>query len=672
MRLESAERARGSRSQIDRLDASARGAIEIMTRRLRARGSLRLGALDASDVAALNAEVASLPASAGTIIDTAETGFRVVAVREQDPVPEDAEILDLWTDQPRLRYGAVPRPQGQLASRTLEIEMRVRVQGASGARRTLTRTVAVSRIAPYPYALYAQGTEAEFCSFTGGATLAGAVRVDGLAYFPACAATVTLIGSLEARDGIRNDNPRNRLLSEDGWLPIDTWSRAAAETGATSLLGGTQGRVRIPAAWGGTYQDRRAQDAALAGTGECTDRTLACGGNGTFAPGVVLQRTTTGPSTSAPITCGQAYGYGNACHAMVSAAVRYHPWPWVAALPARVAVADPTAPTRLWRGLLFDPRRERRCTATIAGNAFETHRCPSNTFGWALDLAALPPIAGGLLHVRAAAVDPPGRAAAGAQEALVIRRAEYLAGPLTIVSDLPVFIAGNLNTERHPAWRGPPPLMIDAPRITILPTEADLQLGLEAGAPGWASVWDLVPPAGASIPSAIPLVAATNVNLYAVLRTRVCGQVDGFYHGGTIDQAPATLGDWLGAEIRVIGAVELSQEQGLNAAQCQWLGSGFGSTADDSPWEPPGTRSILYDPRLQHPAFAPPGSFLPANLPPTGVPGATHRNPARQARATGGYGLLRITQAMGRRSPRPAVQLPAAAALPAAPPPIPR
>ena len=66
----------------------------------------------------------------------------------------------------------------------------------------------------------------------------------------------------------------------------------------------------------------------------------------------------------------------------------------------------------------------------------------------------------------------------------------------------------------------------------------------------------------------------------------------------------------------------------------------------------PGGRTIRYDPRLQHPGFVVPGSFLAANLPAGGVPGAAQRDAARQARATGGYGLLRITQATNRREPR--------------------
>ena len=672
MRLESAERGRGSRAQIDQLDAGARSAIEAMTERLRSRAALRLGAIDGADVAALNADVGSLPAQAGTSLDPTETGFRVVAVREQDVVPEDAEILDLWTDQPRIRYSAAPRPQGQTANRTIEVEMRVRMLGSAGTRRTLTRTVAISRIAPFPYALYSTGTQAEFCSLTGNATIGGAVRVDALAYFPSCPGAVTLIGSLDARDGIRNDDPRNQILSEDGSLPLETWTRAAAETGSSAFLAATGGRVRIPSASGGTYQDRRLQDASFAGTGECADRLAACAGNGYFAPSVTVQRTSVGPAATATVTCGRAYNFGPTCISGVSAALRYHPWPWIAPAPAGVAIADPSDPSRLWRGLLFDPRREGRCTATVAGNVYQTHRCPSNTFGWVLDLDALPAITGGLLHVRSASIDPPGRATAGAQEALVIRNGGRLNAPLAIVSDVPVFIIGSLNTERQATWRGPPPLMIDAPRITVLPAEADTQLGLGAGASGWASVWDQVAPMGSTVATSIPLVAATNTTLYAVLRTRVCARPGGIYQGGALDQGPNTLGDWLGVELRVVGAVEETEESGLTAAQCQWLGNGYGTTVDGSPWRAPASRTLLYDPRLQHPAFTIPGSFLPANVPPGGVTGAARRDPIRQERANGGYGILRLTQQTGRREPRAAVPFPATPQLPPPPPPLPR
>jgi hypothetical protein len=672
LNLEAAERARGARSGIQQLDAAGRGAIEVMAARLQARAELRLGAIDAGDVAALNADVGTLPADPATSLDPAGTGFRIVAVREQDWVPEDAEVLALWTDQPRVRYASAPRPQGQAAARTVEVEMRVRVLGPSGTRRTLTRTVALSRLPAFPYVLHARGSQAELCSLEGGATVAGAVRVDGVAFFPSCAGAVTLMGTLDARDGIRTDDARNGILSDDGWLPVQTWSRAVAETGATAFLAASGGRARIPPAAGGAYEDGRAQAGSLAGTGECGDREGACGGDGYFAPSVTLQRTLVGPSPAAAITCGQAYGFSASCRAAVSPALRYHPWPWTAPVPAGVALPDPSNPGRLWKGLLFDPRREPRCTATVAGNVYQTHRCPSNTFGWLVDLAALPPTAGGLLHVRAAAVDPAGRAAAGAQEALVIRGAERLAAPLTIVSELPVFVVGSLNTERQAAWRGPPPLMVDAPRITLLPNEADVQLGLAPGSIGWASVWDLVPPAGSTTRSALPLVAASNVTLYAVLRTRVCGRPGGVYQGGALDQAPAVVGDWSAAEVRVVGAVEQSEEAGLTAAQCQWWGSGYGTAADGSSWRVPGSRTLLYDPRLQHPGFVVPGSFLPANLPAGGVPGAALRDAGRQARATGGYGILRITQATGRREPRAAVPLAALPPLPPAPGALPR
>ncbi|MBB4635985.1 hypothetical protein [Longimicrobium terrae] len=666
LRLEAAERLRGAESAAAGLDAGGRGVIEAMTARLRARAALRLGALDEADVAALNADVASLAAPDGVTIDAAETGYRIVSVREEDQVPDDAELLDLWTDQPRDAYASAPRPQGQTASRTLEVEMRVRVRGAAGSRRTLTRAVAVSRIPAYPYALYSRGAP-ELCAGPGGATVSGAVRIDGLAYFPACAGPTTLIGTLDTRDGVRNDDPRNRFLTGDGSIPIESWSRLAAETGGTVLLASSGGRLRVPPAAGGTYEDGRQQEASFAGTGECADGPGACGGQGWFAPGASLQRTATGAAPGGAITCGQAYGFGGGCLAALGPAVRYHPWPWTAPVPAGVALPDPSTPGRLWKGLLFDPRREARCTATVGGHVYPTHRCPSNTFGWVLDLGALGPVEGGLVHVRAAAADPAGRRAAGAQEALVIRNAGRLAAPLTLVSEIPVFVVGSLNTEPHDAWRGPPPLMIDAPRITLVPAEADVQLGLGAGDLGWASVWDLVPPAGSTTPSALPLRSTRNATLYAVLRTRVCHRPGGDYQGGGLDQAPAVLGDWSEVEVRVAGAVEQSEDAGLSAAECRWWGAGYGAAADGSAWAPPAARTLLYDPRLGHPGFVVPGSFLPANLPSGGVPGAARRDEVRQARATGGYGVMRITRQTARRVPRPAVRAMQAALLPPSP-----
>jgi len=671
LNLEAAERTRGSRTQVSMLDAAGTNVIETMTERVRSSAALRLGALDAGDLAALNADLASLPVHPGTSLDLAETGYRVVALRELDPIPDDADPLDIWTDQPRIRYSALPRPQGQFASRTVEVEMRVRVLGAGGTRRTLTRTVAVSRIPPFPYVLYRSGA-ADFCRPAGGASITGAVRVDGAAHFPSCVGAVTVIGTLDARDGVQNDDPRNRFLTDEGGLPIESWSRDAAETGAGAMLAASAGRLRIPAASGGTYEASRGQDAWTAGVGECPDRVGACGGNGYFAPSVTLQRTTLGATPGGTITCGQAYGFSVSCLGAIGAALDYRPWSLTAAASAGTAVPDPANPTRLWRGLLFDPRRESRCTATVAGHTYQTHRCPSNAFGWVLDLARLPAITGGVLYFRAAALDPPGRAAVGAQEVVVIRDAEHLAAPLTIVSDLPVFVVGSLNTVRQAAWRGPPPLMIDAPRVAVLPAEADVQLGLAPGTRGWASLWDLVPPASSTVPSALSLVAASNVTLYAVLRTHVCGVPEGAFQGGALDQAPAAVGDWGAAEVRVVGAVEQTVDATFSAADCRWWGAGFGEAPDASSWRLPGGRTLLYDPRLGHPAFAVPGSYLSTNIPAGGIAGAARRDPARQARANGGYGVLRVVQATGRRDPRASVPFPGTVTLPPAPPPLPK
>ncbi|HET6230547.1 MAG TPA: hypothetical protein VFE05_10805 [Longimicrobiaceae bacterium] len=669
LNLEAAERTRGAHAESSVLDAAGSSVIETMTERLRSRAALRLGALDAADVAELNAGVATLPTVDGATVDPDGTGFRVVAVRELDPVPDDAQPLDIWTDQPRLRYSAIPRPQGQTASRTIEIEMRVHVVGASGGQRTLTQTAAIARVAPYQYALYRSGgTPAELCAVGGPATVVGPVRIDGLAFFAGCPAAVTLLGTLEARDGVQNDNPQSHILSEDGVLPLDTWSRAAAETGGSALLGASLGHVRVVPAAGGTFEASRRQDASVAGTGECADRAAACGGNGYFAPGISVQRTSVGAGPGWAVTCGQAYGFGTGCIPVVSGAMRYHPWPWAGAVPAGIALPDPADPSRLWKGLLFDPRREARCTATVAGHVYETHRCPSNVYGWVLDLGALPAVSGGMLYVRAASADPVGRFAAGAQEALVIRNAAHVAAPLTIVSDVPVFVVGSLNTVPAAAWRGPPPLMVDAPRVTLLPGEADVQLGLAPSTAGWASVWDLVPAQGETTASAVPLVASTNTTLYAVLRTDVCGRPGGVYQGGVVDQAPAVLGDWSGAEVRVVGAVEQTEVGNFTAGACAWSGNGYGTAVDGSPWRLPAARSILFDARLLYSGFVPPGSFLPVNVPPRGVLGAAQREPTRQARAGGGYGVMWLTQAAGSRQPRPTVALPGAGALPPSPP----
>lgn len=663
LHLSAAQHGRGARTRTQTLDAAATGAIEVMTERLLARAQTRLGWVTPADLAALDAAAAAIPVTAPATL--AEAGYRVVAVRDLDPLPEDADPLAVWTDQPRLTYDQTPRAAGQTAARTVEVEIRARVTGPAGTQRTFTRTVAISRLQAHPYAMYTAGGMAEFCARAlPGTTIAGSVRVDGTAAFYDCPGTQSIVGTLEARDQVANYNTAtNRILSQSGWISIPSYTREAAEGAGTAILASTEGRVRLPAAWGGTYEPSRFQDASLAGTGECADRAGACGGRGYFAPSAAIQHVGGG---ALQITCGPAFGFTSLCQDSVAPAVRYRAW--TAASAPGTAGPDPAQPTRLWRGLIFDPRRESWCTATVAGNTYSTHRCPSNAYGWVLDMAALRPLRGGILYVAAAAVDPPGRAAAGAQEVLVIRNAATLSAPLTIVSDLPVYVVGSFNTTRHTGWRGPPPAMIDAPRITALPAEADEQLGLAAGAAGWASVWDLVPPAGSAAPSALPLAAAQSVTYFAVLRTQACVRPEGVYVGGAIDHAPAPLGDWSRAEIRLVGAAEVSLVAGATAAACQLAGTAFGVAADGSAWQPPLARSVLYDPRLASPTFRVPGSYLAENLPVGGVVGASNRTPARQANATGGYGVARITRQTARRTPRPAIAaFPALPTLPPAP-----
>jgi hypothetical protein len=413
----------------------------------------------------------------------------------------------------------------------------------------------------------------------------------------------------------------------------------------------------------------------IAGTGECRDLAGECAGNSFFSPSVTIQRTTSGTSTAYAVTCGAAYSYTSICNAAVASAISYRPWPFSSVPTAGLAVPDPAAPTRLWRGLFPDGRSHTRCTATVGSNTFRTHRCPTNSYGYTLDLAALPALAGGVLFVRAAS-NTALAASAGATEVLLLRNGARLNGPLTVVSEIPVAIVGSLNTTPASAWRGPPPLMIDAPHITVLPAEADEQLGLAPGASGWAAVWDSVGHAGSATPSALPITALSNATIYGVLRARTCSSRDGRYFGGTWESTPAALGDWSRAALHVIGAIETQDQPAAPAAACAALGTPVpgpygGPPADRTPAPGPISRSLVHDPRLLHPHFQIPGSWLSANIPPTGVPGAPSRTRARQAHAIGGTTLVRITQETGQRTPRPAIPLPPAGLMPLPPAPLP-
>lgn len=680
-----AERIRSERMGVPVTESAANDALEVMSQRIRSLAQTSGGVLTQAHIDALNAELGSapLPASSAAPLDMAETGYRLVRVQETAPIDDNADVLDVWTDMPRRTWFDSPRPQGLMASHTYEVEMRARARGQSPtgdiiAQRTRTRAIKIGKVMPHQHALYSAG-RTDFCaSATPVNDIGGPVRVDGTAVLGNCAHSVNYGGTMEVRDAVQNLAPAGRhnfRIDGTSLLPIGSWNYTNVLGNTSALLRATVGHLRLPPAWGGTHEITRFQTAEIAGTGECIDRSSACGGNGYFAPSIAIQRTNaTGGSNS--VTCGVAYP-GNSCNHVIGAAFGYHPWNPQGPVTPGVAARVQGNPNRLWRGIFPDGRRELRCTATMGPNVYRTHRCPSNPHGFLLNLGNLPAVTGGLLYVRRSANPSAGAAAVGSQEMLVIHNAERLAGPLHLVSELPVAIAGSLNTRSQAAWRGPPPLMIDAPRIVLLPAEAVEQVG-NLGTGGWAAVWDSVPssgPAGSATPSALPITAVRNVTIFGVLRTRTCETRGTTYFGGSWEGAPMVLGDWRRAGLRIVGAVETVVDEALSTASCQamtgtMLLSGVG--ANGTPIYQPNHRTLLHDPRLLHPQFRIPGSYSPANIPPGGITGIIGRTPTRQANAVGGSTVAWVTRESGPRAARPAVAFPAIASqMPVAPAPLP-
>lgn len=676
------ERERIARLGVSRAEVAATAALDLMSERVRAAAQLRLGNLSAADLAALDAALrdddAGLPDELDAPIVLDETGYRLVRVRENVVLGEDAQLLDVWTEQPRVGYTSVPRPHGLVAGRVLDVEVFARARTPDGEQRTVSRTLAIGRFMPHQHALYHAGGTAELCaSESPASSIGGSVRIDGAAYLADCAHPVRYAGAIEARDGVTTANPaRHTLVTRDEAMELGSWDRASVAANPQPMLLATRGMVRIPAAWGGTFEATRLQEGEVAGTGECADRVLACGGRGYFAPALTVRYD---GATGLLVSCGPAFGgvCPGGAPPFPAGTFGYERWPFPAPVAPGVALPDPDDTDRLWRGLFPDGRRERRCDATLHGVSFRTHRCPTNAYGMTLDLALLPGVPGGVLHVRAAAIPSPGAAATGAPEVLLIHNADTVQGPLTIVSDLPVAIVGSLNSRRHAGWRGPPPLMVDAPRILLLPEDAREQVGFPVGEPGWSSVWDSVPPAGSSTPSALPITATRNLSIYAILRTGSCSSRGGGYFGGSWEGTPALLGDWSRVSLKIVGAVEVVDDVGATAAGCLAAGgivpgSQGGTAPSGTPNPGPASRTLVHDPRLLHSSFRVPGSYLPANVPATGVPGNTAaRSRDRQASASGGMVAVWVVRESAARAPRAAVALTPLPPLPVAPSPLP-
>jgi hypothetical protein len=646
-----------ARESADRYDAAARGAVAVLSQRLAARAAERLGALSQADLDALNGSLATLPApgQGGSLLtDAASTGVVLAGWRDLEPIPFDEEPLDLWTDQLRRSYVAIPPVGGRIAARTLEFIVYATVAGPNGERRTATRRLSVSRVPPHQDALYVAG-DAVLCAAPGTRNrVAGSVRVDGVLDLPNCGGGIDFLGSVEPGRGLRVAGTPgvHAVASASGRIPLASVDAADAEMDPDAVTRRWEGRVRIPSALGARIPATRFATATVAGTGECLgfEGASACGGAAAYHPSLQVRGAPAAPAH----TCGAGYR-GASCDA-ARAALTWTAWPFGAGVDGSAAAPDPAAPGQLWKGLYPDPRREDRCTATVAGSSWRTFRCPSNAWGWTLDAGALPVLPGGVLSVARSTGFPAAADPRGAREVLLIRNGRRLAGPLTIHSQLPVVIVGSFNTESSR------PALIIAPRITVLPNEAEDQLRTSA-------VWDSVAPTGSAAARALPLTALSNVSIFAVLRAGACGETRGTEYGGVWRGVPAVLGDWSRAGLRVVGAVEVADETARGPVHC----SRWGAPGADPSTVQPRSREVLFDPRLLHPAFQPPGSWMPPNVPSPAAAGAPSRTPARQARAIGGTIALRLVAptAGGPFVRPPPVDFPAERAVPSPPPPLP-
>ncbi|MBD0319835.1 MAG: hypothetical protein ICV87_05865, partial [Gemmatimonadetes bacterium] len=521
-----AERQMFARNSVSQTELAAASAVEALTDRVRSTVASRLGNISAPDLLAINVLATGLPydlETTGATLqnDTMLTGVRIVDVREGEVIPHDERVLGVWTHQPRVSYDGIPDVGGSVAMRTIELEVYATAHGPREGRRMVTRRLAVSVIVPHQHALYTQG-DAEIAATGSGGVVGGPVRVDGTAYFGS-GNLMTYVGGIEARDGISAVTGLHLVAGTTypGGAPsLASLTRTGAELDPAAMLAPWQGRVRIRPSVGGSVAPGRMQTSSVAGTGECLDFGAACFGRGSFRPGITLRRLTTGEGTEYSYTCGEAYHDDGSytCGTVARApAITYLPWPFAAVPPAGQAAAVPSRPDSIWKGFFPDFRREPACDAAhLVGRSYPTFRCPTNAYGFQLDVGALPAILGGVIAVRREAVPR------GGHEIVLIRNGSLLAGPLTLVSQVPVVIWGSFNVI------DPKPAMISAPRITVMPEQTAEQLRA-------SMYWDRVDGNGVVLPAAAPVRAESDVTIYAVLRSGYCRSIGGQYFGGSYE-----------------------------------------------------------------------------------------------------------------------------------------
>lgn len=654
-----------------RLAVAADAVVAEMQELLLARAQSASGALGEADMVVMNTTaIHDLNTPAGGLdIDARGTGWRIIAVRAYESLPHDEAPIALWTDQPRTSFAEIPPVGGLVASRTLVIAVYATIRDRAGGVFRVRRDLAISQVPPHQHALYTAG-DAELCaSRTPSSSISGPVRVDGTLFALSCANIIRYTGGIEARDGILTSLPSSHfVLGTDGPEALTSVSGAEAVASAAQLLARWAGRVRVSSAFGGAIGRSRLSDAEVAGSGECDDVPAAggpmCGGAARYYPSIQVQRTSSGEGRDYTAICGAAYDEG--CTDALKG-IAYEPWPFTSPQTSGMAATNPASPPFPWHGVLPDARREARCTATVATVTYRTARCPTNLYGFRIDVGALPALAGGMLSIRKASGQPPGANPSGSQEIVLLTNATALAGPLTIHSEIPVYVAGSFNTAFRAAWNGPPPAKIHAPRVVILPNESLAQLQTSA-------VWDSVPRAGSAIARAEPLRAESNVTIYAVIRAGYCRSSAGAYFGGVWEGVPSVLGDWSAASLRIIGSIE-GRDASADAPGCATYAAPVSALPPSgTPTSQPASRTLLFDERLLHPFFQPPGGWSSGNMPAAGGPfSIPGRTPTRQLRALGGTVVVRRVRDEARGLPPiPAsVEVPPPSAYPAPPLPLP-
>lgn len=663
------ERAAGASGARATLVRAADAVVAEMQERLIARTKRASGALWAPDLAMLNAETFGLSTPPGVRLDFSGTGYRVIEQRVNETIPHDAAIMAAWTDQPRLGFDGIPPVGGLTSARTLVVAVFATVRSSTGGGTyTVRRDLLISQVPPHQHALYIAG-EAAPCVLGADVWIGGPVRVDGTLTAPSCAGLLRYTGGIEARDGLTSlGGSSHFVVGADGQAEVSTVNREDATADPDGWLSRWGGRLRVGTATGGALAVTRLSTWSAAGIGECEDFAdpggLVCSGRARYYPAVQVQRVTRGAGGEFSVRCGAAYD-DDGCPEL-GGSITYVPWPFAAPMPDGAAADAPGAPGLLWRGLLPDTEREVRCTATVADNTFRTGRCPTNPYGFRIDVGALPAIEGGVLSIRRASDAASGANESGMQEIVLLTNASALAGPLTIHSEIPVYIVGSFNTRFASTYNGPPPASIQAPRIVVLPNEALEQLRTSA-------VWDSVPPSGGTSPAALPLHAESNVSVYAVLRTSFCVGGPSPASTGPVLVAPAVLGDWRAAGLRIIGAVELGQADPATPACRVYSRPASAPPASGTRTFQPASRMILYDDRLLHPLFQPYGSWTYGNVPGSGPAAIPGRPPVRQLRTTGGTAVVRRVAGDLRGAPPipPAVPIQPPGAYPAAPLPLP-